>query len=103
MANPQRAIKDAAKNPTLYAAVRAADAQLAKNPMSLDQQPRRLRHFWPLRWQLRQRNPDPRHPELREAYARYQNDPEFQAEYQCELAHFCWPPLAHLPRPAHQP
>lgn len=26
--------------------------------------------------------------ELREAYARYQNDPEFQAEYAYELAHF---------------
>ncbi len=26
--------------------------------------------------------------ELRDACARYQNDPEFQAEYQRELAHF---------------
>lgn len=26
--------------------------------------------------------------ELREAYARYQNDPEFQAEFHSELAHF---------------
>ena len=40
--------------------------------------------------------------ELREAYARYQNDPEFLAEFQYELA-FRGPPHRHLPRGPHQP
>jgi tryptophan synthase beta chain len=47
--------------------------------------PRPLR---PLRRQLRQRNADPALDELRQAYASYQNDPEFLAEFQYELAHF---------------
>jgi tryptophan synthase beta chain len=41
--------------------------------------------------------------ELREAYAKYQHDPEFLAEFNYELAAFRRPPLPHLPRRAHQP
>jgi tryptophan synthase beta chain len=52
------------------------------------QQPDASRPFRPLRRQLHQRDADPRHQELKDAYARYQHDPEFMAEFHHELAHF---------------
>jgi tryptophan synthase beta chain len=41
--------------------------------------------------------------ELREAYAKYQHDPEFLAEFNYELAHFVGRPSPDLPRRTHQP
>ena len=41
--------------------------------------------------------------ELRDAYAKYQHDPAFLAEFHYELAHFVGRPSPGLPRRAHEP
>jgi hypothetical protein len=85
--HPQRGIKDADKIHRFVAAVRAADAQLAKNPHEfLLQHPDPSGHFGPYGGSFVSETLTHAIQELRETYAKYQNDPEFLAEFHYELA-----------------
>ena len=56
--------------------------------MSTYQQPDARGHFGPYGGSFASETLTHALTELREAYARYQNDPDFQAEFRSELAHF---------------
>ena len=61
---------------------------LQRIPMSSYQQPDASGHFGPYGGSFVSETLTHAIQELREAYARYQNDPEFLAEFQYELKHF---------------
>jgi len=61
---------------------------LHRIPMIPYQQPDASGHFGPYGGSFASETLTHALAELREAYARYQNDPEFQAEFHSELAHF---------------
>ena len=70
--------------------------------MSSYQQPDASGHFGPYGGSFVSETLTHAIQELREAYARYQNDPEFLAEFQYELKHFVGrpSPIYHAARPA---
>src|SRR5690606_771869 len=61
---------------------------LQRTPMNSYQQPDPSGHFGPYGGSFVSETLTHAINELRQAYARYQNDPEFQAEFRHELAHF---------------
>ena len=61
---------------------------LQRTPMNSYQQPDASGHFGPYGGSFVSETLTHAIQELREAYARYQNDPEFLAEFQYELKHF---------------
>lgn len=85
---PIKGIKDAEKsNASLPPCVRPMP-NLQRIPMSSYQQPDASGHFGPYGGSFVSETLTHAIQELREAYARYQNDPEFLAEFQYELKHF---------------
>src|SRR5574343_523891 len=88
MANPSRASRTPKKsNASLQPCVRPMP-NLQRIPMSSYQQPDASGHFGPYGGSFVSQTLTHAIQELREAYARYQNDPEFLAEFQYELKHF---------------
>ena len=73
---------------------------LQRIPMSSYQQPDASGHFGPYGGSFVSETLTHAIQELREAYARYQNDPEFLAEFQYELKHFVGRPRPSTTRPA---
>jgi tryptophan synthase beta chain len=84
-----KGVKDPDKIHQFVAAVRAADALLARSPnMPSYQQPDAAGHFGPYGGSFVSETLTHAIDELRDAYARYQHDPEFLREFNYELAHF---------------
>ena len=116
---PLKGIKDPEKIRQFVAAVRAADRQISHlhdrdwrvrtivlktNHTMFDyQQPDAKGHFGKYGGSFVSETLTHAINELKDAYAKYQHDPEFMAEFESRTGALCRPPLPRVPRGTHEP
>src|SRR5574343_1605458 len=88
MASPSRASKTPTRSNASWPPCARPTSNLQSNPMIQYDQPDSSGHFGPYGGSFASETLTFALRELRAAWAHYQNDAEFQAEYQRELAHF---------------
>src|SRR5574343_2047805 len=88
MASPSRASRTPTRSNASWPPCVRPTSNLQSNPMFQYDQPDSTGHFGPYGCSFASETLTFALRELQEAYARYQNDPEFIAEFNYELAHF---------------